>query len=133
MDLDVPRDRAGTLEPQLVRKGQRRLDGSDRSVIGPCARGLRPCMSAGQGPLLPVGDTGFEPVTSSVSGKRATTAPIARSGLTAGSLLRARALGGRRGGEGFCPGKAALAAGAPPSRPPPPPGALFSRPPPEVP
>ena len=25
-----------------------------------------------------VGDTGFEPVTSSVSGKRATTAPIAR-------------------------------------------------------
>ena len=28
-----------------------------------------------------VGDTGFEPVTSSVSGKRATTAPIAQSGL----------------------------------------------------
>ena len=27
-----------------------------------------------------VGDTGFEPVTSSVSGKRATTAPIARGG-----------------------------------------------------
>ena len=26
-----------------------------------------------------VGDTGFEPVTSSVSGKRATTAPIARA------------------------------------------------------
>jgi hypothetical protein len=27
-----------------------------------------------------VGDTGFEPVTSSVSGKRATAAPIARGG-----------------------------------------------------
>ena len=29
--------------------------------------------------FLLVGDTGFEPVTSSVSGKRATTAPIAQS------------------------------------------------------
>jgi hypothetical protein len=35
-----------------------------------------------KGPLtcvFSVGDTGFEPVTSSVSGKRATTAPIART------------------------------------------------------
>jgi hypothetical protein len=31
-----------------------------------------------RGRLLLVGDTGFEPVTSSVSGKRATAAPIAR-------------------------------------------------------
>ena len=31
-----------------------------------------------------VGDTGIEPVTSSVSGKRATAAPIARSGLATG-------------------------------------------------
>jgi hypothetical protein len=30
--------------------------------------------------LMMVGDTGFEPVTSSVSRKRATTAPIARGG-----------------------------------------------------
>jgi hypothetical protein len=30
--------------------------------------------------VLLVGDTGFEPVTSSVSGKRATAAPIARGG-----------------------------------------------------
>ena len=30
--------------------------------------------------MLLVGDTGFEPVTSSVSGKRAPTAPIARGG-----------------------------------------------------
>ena len=29
--------------------------------------------------ITTVGDTGFEPVTSSVSGKRATTAPIARA------------------------------------------------------
>src|SRR5699024_7641651 len=37
--------------------------------------------SAGTGALLGVGDTGFEPVTSSVSGKRATAAPIARAAL----------------------------------------------------
>ena len=30
--------------------------------------------------MLLVGDTGFEPVTSSVSGKRAPAAPIARGG-----------------------------------------------------
>ena len=34
--------------------------------------------SVGPGLLLPVRDTGIEPVTSSVSGKRATAAPIAR-------------------------------------------------------
>ena len=34
MDLDVPRDRNGTFEPQPVRKGQRRLDGIDKLVIG---------------------------------------------------------------------------------------------------
>ena len=33
-----------------------------------------------EGIFLVVGDTGFEPVTSSVSGKRATAAPIARGG-----------------------------------------------------
>ena len=31
-----------------------------------------------------VGDTGIEPVTSSVSGKRATAAPIARAGIGSG-------------------------------------------------
>ena len=35
-------------------------------------------ISAGQGPFSMVGDTGFEPVTSSVSRKRATAAPIAQ-------------------------------------------------------
>ena len=40
VDLDVPRDRAGTFEPQLVRKGQRRLDGIDKIVIGLYARGM---------------------------------------------------------------------------------------------
>ena len=34
LDLDVPRDRAGTHEPQIVRKGQSRLDGIDKIVIG---------------------------------------------------------------------------------------------------
>jgi putative transposase len=40
VDLEVPRDRAGTFEPRLVRKGQRRLDGIDKIVIGLYARGM---------------------------------------------------------------------------------------------
>jgi putative transposase len=40
VDLDVPRDRDGSFEPRLVRKGQRRLDGIDRIVIGLYARGM---------------------------------------------------------------------------------------------
>ncbi len=31
VEIDVPRDRAGTFEPQIVRKRQRRLSGSTRS------------------------------------------------------------------------------------------------------
>jgi putative transposase len=40
LDLDVPRDRNATFEPQTVRKGQRRLDGVDKLVIGLYARGM---------------------------------------------------------------------------------------------
>jgi len=40
LDLDVPRDRAGTFEPQTVRKGQRRREGIDTLVIGLYGRGL---------------------------------------------------------------------------------------------
>jgi len=40
VDLEVPRDREGSFEPQLVRKGQRRLDGLDRIVLGLYARGM---------------------------------------------------------------------------------------------
>ena len=39
VDLAVPRDRAGTFEPQIVRKGQTRLDG--------LTSGLSRCMRAG--------------------------------------------------------------------------------------
>jgi putative transposase len=38
--LAVPRDRAGTFEPQLVKKHQRRLPGFDEKVISMYARGL---------------------------------------------------------------------------------------------
>lgn len=38
--LAVPRDRAGTFEPQLVKKHQRRLPGFDEKVIALYARGL---------------------------------------------------------------------------------------------
>jgi putative transposase len=40
VDLEVPRDRNGTHEPKIVRKGQRRLDGIDKIVIGLYAHGM---------------------------------------------------------------------------------------------
>ena len=48
-----------------------------------------------------VGDTGIEPVTSSVSGKRATAAPIARPGLATGPSSALVLRGGERGGDGI--------------------------------
>jgi putative transposase len=40
IDLSIPRDRAGTFEPQLVPKGVTRLDGFDDKIISLYARGL---------------------------------------------------------------------------------------------
>ncbi len=40
VELETPRDRAGSLEPQIVRKGQRRLDGIDKIVLGLYAKGM---------------------------------------------------------------------------------------------
>lgn len=40
LDIEVPRDRNGDFEPQLVKKGQRRLAGFDDKVIALYARGL---------------------------------------------------------------------------------------------
>ena len=40
VELDVPRDRAGTFEPQIVRKRQRRLGGVDAMVCSLSAKGL---------------------------------------------------------------------------------------------
>ena len=40
LDIEVPRDRKGEFEPQLVKKGQRRLPGFDEKVIALYARGL---------------------------------------------------------------------------------------------
>jgi putative transposase len=40
VELEVPRDRNGTHEPRIVRKGQRRLDGIDKIVIGLYAHGM---------------------------------------------------------------------------------------------
>jgi putative transposase len=40
LPLDIPRDRAGTFEPQLVPKYRRRLPGFDEKVIALYARGL---------------------------------------------------------------------------------------------
>ncbi len=40
VDIAVPRDRAGSFEPQLVKKGQTRIDGFDDKVISMYARGM---------------------------------------------------------------------------------------------
>jgi transposase-like protein len=40
VEIDVPRDRAGTFEPRIVRKRQRRLSGVDEVVLSLYAKGL---------------------------------------------------------------------------------------------
>lgn len=40
LEIEVPRDRSGSFEPQLVRKGQRRLPGFDEKVIALYSRGM---------------------------------------------------------------------------------------------
>jgi putative transposase len=40
VDIDVPRDRAATFEPQIVKKRQRRLSGVDEAVLSLYAKGL---------------------------------------------------------------------------------------------
>ncbi|RPE37168.1 mutator family transposase [Kitasatospora cineracea] len=42
VEIDVPRDREGTFEPQIVRKRQRRLTGVDEMVLSLAAKGLTP-------------------------------------------------------------------------------------------
>ena len=38
--LEVPRDRNGSFEPQIVRKGQTRLEGFNERIIALYARGM---------------------------------------------------------------------------------------------
>jgi putative transposase len=40
IDIEVPRDRQGTFEPQLVKKGQTRLEGFDAKILALYARGM---------------------------------------------------------------------------------------------
>jgi putative transposase len=40
VEIDLTRDRAGTFEPQIVRKRQRRLNGVDESVLSLYVKGL---------------------------------------------------------------------------------------------
>ena len=40
MGLDIPRDRGGSFKPELVKKGQTRIDGMDDKIIGLYAAGL---------------------------------------------------------------------------------------------
>ena len=40
IDISVPRDRAGSFEPQLIPKGQTRFEGFDDKILSLCARGM---------------------------------------------------------------------------------------------
>src|SRR5215831_4537819 len=40
IDLDVPRDRGGSFDPKIVRKGQTRLDGFNERIVALYARGM---------------------------------------------------------------------------------------------
>jgi putative transposase len=40
IDIEVPRDRQGSFEPQLVKKGQTRLEGFDEKILALYARGM---------------------------------------------------------------------------------------------
>ena len=40
MPIEVPRDRDGSFEPELIKKGQTRIDGMDDKIIGLYAAGL---------------------------------------------------------------------------------------------
>ena len=40
VDIEVPRDRQSTFEPQLVKKGQTRLEGFDDKILALYARGM---------------------------------------------------------------------------------------------
>ena len=40
VDIEVPRDRQGSFEPQLVRRGQTRLEGFDDTILALYARGM---------------------------------------------------------------------------------------------
>jgi putative transposase len=40
LPVEIPRDRNGTFEPQLVKKHQRRFDGFDEKILGMYARGM---------------------------------------------------------------------------------------------
>jgi len=40
LDIEVPRDRQATFEPQLVKKGQTRVEGFDEKILALYARGM---------------------------------------------------------------------------------------------
>lgn len=40
LDLDIPRDRNGDFEPQIIKKNQRRFDGFDDKILSLYARGM---------------------------------------------------------------------------------------------
>ena len=40
LPIDVPRDRDSSFEPELIKKGQTRIDGMDNKIIGLYAAGL---------------------------------------------------------------------------------------------
>lgn len=54
VEIEVPRDREGTFEPQIVKKRKRRLDGIDEVVLSLSARRLTTVMGQPPYPTLPL-------------------------------------------------------------------------------
>ena len=52
LPIDVPRDRDGSFEPVLIKKGQTRIDGMDDKIIGLYAAGLSTRDIRGEYPKL---------------------------------------------------------------------------------
>ena len=99
--LAVPRDRAGTLEPQIVTKGQRRLDGFDDLIIALYARGMTTRDISAHLNEIYDADVSPDLISGSPTGHRRDrrmAGPAARRGLPDPVHRRAEDQGPRRGG-----------------------------------
>ncbi len=100
--IDVPRDRDGTFEPQIVRKRQRRLTGVDEIVLSLYAKGLRPGRSARTSRRSTARRCSKETIsriTDKVVEEMRTGSPAARRRLRGGVHRRDHGQGPRRAGR----------------------------------
>ena len=103
VDLAVPRDRAGSFDPKIVRKGQTRLDGFNERIIALYARGMTTRDIRAH--LREMYDVDVSPDLISqghrrrAGGARRVAVPAARPGLSGGLHRRVNGEDPRRGGH----------------------------------